>query len=723
MKIINKRRLKDFRNTSKIFLRNNFYYKLEQYIIKYLIINICPSYLSEFRKNIDKIVINLLKIDNNEDIKKHLEYCFLIKLKNFADERNIKMEQPKFDFKENYNSSSDIKNKIKDEILIKNDEEKTDDISDKESEYDIKINFNKSKIEEEQWFIFNNSKNINNEILSKFLNFVNTQESDFNKKTNDIPLNKLNEYIRNDLMNFFDTNKKDFIKNKIDNIYIKKNFNFEINIIKDILKEEKFKSIYHNKFNEEFELLIQNNNITKIDYLTIIIVGKSGVGKSTLINNMLKLEGEKKAQTDVCFPVTKATTIFKNEKIPFLNLIDTPGIEHSEEFNPENILKNVNETDKELKSIAKKENEYNKYIQCIWYCIKDSDIQDIELNLIKELKNKLIPLIIIYTNSINMDNVKKIKNKIKEKFNDLPFIDVLAEKNKNKAAYGLNDLLKLTLDICQKYKKGNIYKHFKNIISKEIIDKFKEKNNKIKNIVDEQIIKNFSSKFLKVLNNEEELLNNIFKLYEIYFLEFLKDKDNKNELDNKSQEIFTNSKNLNSLIHNFISLYKKEVENIIEKILAKKTLEYLDIQVKKEKDENISIKCENKKDKKDFNDHIKIFLNNYFYFISQKYIIYYIIYNTSGSFSNNLVKEVNDYIESLISSEKDLFKKNFTKKFENFKEYINKFKIDNKIYDCNDNKKFKSEYEENNNENNHNENDERKELRASNLDAPMPIMN
>ena len=165
------------------------------------------------------------------------------------------------------------------------------------------------------------------------------------------------------------------------------------------------------------------------------------------------------------------------------------------------------------------------------------------------------------------------------------------------------------------------------------------------------------------------------------------------------------------------------MENIIEKILDIKTLEYLDIQVKKEKEENISIKCENKKDKKDFNDHIKIFLNNYFYFISQKYIIYYIIYNTSGSFSNNLVKEVNDYIESLISSEKDLFKKNFTKKFENFKEYINKFKIDNKIYDCNDNKKFKSEYEENNNENNHNENDERKELRASNLDAPMPIMN
>ena len=46
-----------------------------------------------------------------------------------------------------------------------------------------------------------------------------------------------------------------------------------------------------------------------------------------------------------------------------------------------------------------------------------------------------------------MDSVKNVKNKIKEKFNDLPFIDVLAEKNKNKAAYGFNDLLKLALDI------------------------------------------------------------------------------------------------------------------------------------------------------------------------------------------------------------------------------------------------------------------------------------
>ena len=51
-------------------------------------------------------------------------------------------------------------------------------------------------------------------------------------------------------MNFFDTNKKDYLKNKIDNFYNKKYFNFENNILKGILKEEKFELIYQIKFNE-----------------------------------------------------------------------------------------------------------------------------------------------------------------------------------------------------------------------------------------------------------------------------------------------------------------------------------------------------------------------------------------------------------------------------------------------------------------------------------------
>ena len=81
--IKNKRRLKGFEKTSKKFLKDNFNYKLETYIINYLIKEKYPQYLENFRTKIDIIVENLLKINNpeSEDIKKHLEYCFLIKLK------------------------------------------------------------------------------------------------------------------------------------------------------------------------------------------------------------------------------------------------------------------------------------------------------------------------------------------------------------------------------------------------------------------------------------------------------------------------------------------------------------------------------------------------------------------------------------------------------------------------------------------------------------------
>ena len=38
-------------------------------------------------KNNDTVLF--IKIDENSDIKSHIEFCYLIKLKAFADERNV----------------------------------------------------------------------------------------------------------------------------------------------------------------------------------------------------------------------------------------------------------------------------------------------------------------------------------------------------------------------------------------------------------------------------------------------------------------------------------------------------------------------------------------------------------------------------------------------------------------------------------------------------------
>ena len=460
--IKNKRQLKDFIKTSKKFLKDNYYYKIQTYIIKYLIEKKLPQYLNNFTKKVDSITNDLLKIEDtkNENIKKHLEYCFLIKLYDFALNRGIMLEKPQFNFNENYKFLNDDKNN-EDEKLIEiqsfsNIED--NNINDAKKTEPDKIN-NEEIQQGKEWFTFKNKTISDDNKLSQFLQEVKEQESELYKNTEDIPLKALNNHIINDLMNFFNSNKREFIKNKIDKNFGKNNFSFENNIIKNILTEEKYDLLYQKKINDELNILINDNNFTKLDYITILVIGKSGIGKSTLINHMLKFEGENLLETGVGKPVTKNTKSYINNELPFLNLIDTAGMELSKELNPENILKNVHDTIKNTAKLVENENNnYNKYIQCIWYCINDSDLQEVELNLIKELKKKYIPLIVVYTHSIDIKKIKRVKNKIKENFKDLPFIDVLAKPNKKKAAYGLNNLLNLTLDVCQKYEKGNIYK-------------------------------------------------------------------------------------------------------------------------------------------------------------------------------------------------------------------------------------------------------------------------
>jgi len=58
-----------------------------------------------------------------------------------------------------------------------------------------------------------------------------------------------------------------------------------------------------------------------------MLVGKSGVGKSTLINGVLKLEKGEKAKTGTGQFITIKYEPYKSDSVPFLRLIDTRGIE------------------------------------------------------------------------------------------------------------------------------------------------------------------------------------------------------------------------------------------------------------------------------------------------------------------------------------------------------------------------------------------------------------
>ena len=93
----------------------------------------------------------------------------------------------------------------------------------------------------------------------------------------------------------------------------------------------------------------------------VLVIGNSGVGKSTLINAVL---GEEKAKTGCG---TKGTTeyleIYESDEVPF-RIIDSVG------FEPSFIKKRqaVHAVKKWSRESAKKENE-NRPINVIWFCV------------------------------------------------------------------------------------------------------------------------------------------------------------------------------------------------------------------------------------------------------------------------------------------------------------------------------------------------------------------
>ena len=66
-----------------------------------------------------------------------------------------------------------------------------------------------------------------------------------------------------------------------------------------------------------------------------MLVGQSGVGKSTLIKNFLKLKGKKAAATGTGRYVTQNISYYMSKEIPYLRLIDTRGIELNVKYGAE----------------------------------------------------------------------------------------------------------------------------------------------------------------------------------------------------------------------------------------------------------------------------------------------------------------------------------------------------------------------------------------------------
>lgn len=141
--------------------------------------------------------------------------------------------------------------------------------------------------------------------------------------------------------------------------------------------------------------------------LNVLIVGKTGVGKSTLINAVF---GDKVAKTGSGRPVTQE--ILKIEVNKNFSIYDTKGLEMKDFENTYADIENFLEEDSYKKA--------DEQIHVIWFCIAEPSrrIEEGEKKLFELLKQKDYTIITVITKAYQDkdENNEKFSDKVKNEF-------------------------------------------------------------------------------------------------------------------------------------------------------------------------------------------------------------------------------------------------------------------------------------------------------------------
>jgi uncharacterized protein (DUF697 family)/predicted GTPase len=188
------------------------------------------------------------------------------------------------------------------------------------------------------------------------------------------------------------------------------------------------------------EILHRNidDEIKKLGRTNIIVVGRTGVGKSTLINAIFK---EDVAKTGVGSPVTKNITKYPIDGT-LVSLFDSRGLEMKE-------YKTIVHDVRRFIRKCQKNTDTNEHIHIAWMCILQGPqrLEDGEIAFVKMLC-EYMPVVIVITQSYDEDTT--FFDHVKQAFQGLEVIPVIAkEKTYRKGdlpipAMGLKDLVKIT---------------------------------------------------------------------------------------------------------------------------------------------------------------------------------------------------------------------------------------------------------------------------------------
>ena len=193
-----------------------------------------------------------------------------------------------------------------------------------------------------------------------------------------------------------------------------------------------------------------NDKVRNLKTLNIVVVGKTGVGKSTLINGVFR---ENLVEVGMGRPVTAHMRRIEKPGFP-LRIYDTRGFELGKDAQ--------NEVKDELMDTIKKglqSKDVNEAIHCIWYCVNTASnrIEPEEIEWLKafteENKTTQVPVIILLTQSFSKKKAKEMRDIIlDENLDVVQVIPVLAmdyeiDDEYVAKAYGLDTLIRIMSDV------------------------------------------------------------------------------------------------------------------------------------------------------------------------------------------------------------------------------------------------------------------------------------